>query len=102
MSDLHASDVVSYEFIEEAVDLGLAESPDIAFLTGDFITWELENEARYLEILTKLRSAVPCFACLGNHDGGKWASSVKGYATTEAMRQLLKDAGIALLPNRTL
>lgn len=99
LSDFHASDVVSYDFIEAAVKTGLEQQPDLIFLTGDFITWKLENADRYCSILTRLSDAAPTYACIGNHDGGKWAGSSHGYPTFELVAQLLRNSNVALLVN---
>ena len=45
LSDFHASPEVSLETIEAAIELGLQQNPDFAVISGDFITWELGNEA---------------------------------------------------------
>src|SRR5688572_15290301 len=37
LSDLHCSRKVTPAFIAEAVDLALAQSPDLVVLTGDFV-----------------------------------------------------------------
>src|SRR5262245_36090871 len=43
LSDFHASEEVSLEFISTAVRQGLALKPDLICLTGDFITWRYEG-----------------------------------------------------------
>ena len=73
LSDLHASWAVSLGFIEEAVALGLQLKPDLICLTGDFITLQYAAFDAYARVLAKLSAAAPVFACLGNHDGGRWA-----------------------------
>lgn len=103
LADFHASDVVPFELIEEAIDLGLAEHPDAVFLTGDFITSKLSDDdfARYEKILGKFYFAkVPVFACLGNHDGGKWAASTYGYTTSRKVEEMLTKARVYLLRNQ--
>jgi len=100
LSDLHASKVVSMDFIAKAVQLGLSLKPDLVLLTGDFITRKFDQFDRYTEILSPLARAAPCFACLGNHDGGSWARSRHGYADTESVRNLLSNSGVELLHNR--
>lgn len=100
LSDLHASKYVSLDFIERAAQLGLSLKPDLILLTGDFITRKFDQFARYETILSALADAVPCFACLGNHDGGAWATARHGYSDTEAVRSLLSKSGIELLHNR--
>lgn len=101
LSDFHASDCVSLDFIEESVRLGLSLEPDLVCLTGDFISWRWEAWERYAQILAGLAQRAPSFACLGNHDGGRWAASSRhrGYADTAAVRALLAAAGVHLLHN---
>ena len=101
LSDFHASEVVPLELIEKAIELGLAEKPDAAFITGDFITTKLSDEefVRYATILRKLGQKVRTFACLGNHDGGKWSGSHHGYPNSAKVGNLLNQSGITLLKN---
>ena len=100
LSDLHASKVVSLDFIAKAIRLGLSLKPDLVLLTGDFITRKFAQFERYTEILSPLARAAPCFASLGNHDGGAWAGGRHGYADTAFVRKLLSNAGIELLYNQ--
>ncbi|MGI8965614.1 MAG: metallophosphoesterase, partial [Limisphaerales bacterium] len=53
----------------------------------------------YIKILSLLPRFAPTFACLGNHDGGRWASKYRGFKDTEIVQGLLKRAGIILLQN---
>jgi predicted MPP superfamily phosphohydrolase len=101
MSDFHASDCVSLEFIDRAVRLGLETAPDLICLTGDFISWRWSEWQAYADILKQLSAAAPTFAVLGNHDGGPWAASSRhrGYKTAGEVRELLSAAGIQLLHN---
>ena len=101
LSDLHASDVVPLEFIARAVRLGLKEQPDLVLLTGDFITGRFARFNDYAKVLRPLSEQVPCFATLGNHDGGRWAAARKGYEDTENVRELLTLSGISLLHNQS-
>ncbi|MDQ3625211.1 MAG: metallophosphoesterase, partial [Verrucomicrobiota bacterium] len=96
LSDFHASPVVSLDYIDRAVRLGLAQNPDLICLTGDYFTWTLEktDQDRYARILAQLSRGARTFACLGNHDGGRWAGSSHGYKETMIVRQLLSDAGV--------
>lgn len=101
LSDFHASDGVSLDAIEKAIDLGVEHKPDVIFLTGDYITWEITNEQAYRKILIKLSEAAPTFACIGNHDGGLWAGSSHGYKDSRKVEALLRSAGIRVLVNQT-
>lgn len=99
LSDLHASPVVSLRHIARAIDEGLKWKPDVICLTGDFITTRLDSSERYSTVLAPLARTAPTFACLGNHDGGRWAQAAGGYADTTVVQQLLVRSGITLLHN---
>ncbi len=103
LSDLHASGHVPLEFIAKAIQLGLAEKPDLICLTGDFITKHFSRFADYAEVLKPLAAAAPTFACLGNHDGGKWAARPRygGHADHGEVRKCLAAAGAKLLLNQS-
>lgn len=103
LSDFHYSQDVPLSLIEEAISLGLAENPDLCFITGDFISTTLTDGefALYAETLSKLTGSVPkTFACLGNHDGGEWAANNGGYPETAKVTKLLREAKVHLLENQ--
>ena len=83
LSDLHASACVSLDFIGEAIDAGLALSPDLICITGDFITNTWDRQSDYVSLLKRLSSAAPCYAVLGNHDGGLWSAEHGGKTSAE-------------------
>jgi len=99
LSDFHASAVVPYATIAKAIDLALAQQPDAIFLTGDFITNKLDDADTYRNLLQRLVNAAPTFACIGNHDGGRWAGATHGYPTFAKVATLLAASGIQLLFN---
>ena len=101
LSDLHASPVISLKFISRAVAKGLESKPDMTFLTGDFITGKFSEFDAYAAVLSPLAKIAPCFAVLGNHDGGRWAAARQGYAGTEAVQELLSRSGVTLLHNKS-
>ncbi len=103
LSDLHASGFVPLEFIAKAVQLGLVEKPDLVCLTGDFITKHFTRFADYADVLRPLAAAAPTFACLGNHDGGKWAARPRygGLADHGEVRKCLAAAGVTVLLNQS-
>jgi len=100
LSDFHASNVVSLDFIDRSVTLALDScQPDLVCLTGDYITWKWEQWDEYSAVLARLSQTAPTFACMGNHDGGPWAGSSKGYDDHTFVDSMLKNAGITLLHN---
>jgi uncharacterized protein len=98
MSDFHASRVVSLKQIQEAIELGLSLKPDLVCLTGDYITRKYDYFDKFSHLLKRLSQAAPSFACLGNHDGGRWSAG-RGYANTSNVERMLNNAGITLLRN---
>lgn len=103
LSDLHASGYVPLEFIAQAIQLGLAEKPDLICLTGDFITKHFTRFGDYADVLKPLAAAAPVFACLGNHDGGKWAArpNYRGHADHAEVRKCLAASGAKVLLNQS-
>lgn len=99
LSDFHAPNDLPYKHVARAVELSLATQPDLICLTGDFISWTLEEAATYTALLRRLTQRAPTFACLGNHDGGRWAARHGGYSDTHQVRALLAESGVHLLHN---
>lgn len=102
LSDFHASPVVPFSLIENAVELGLEAKPDIICLTGDFVTDTTPfDRALYSGILRKLAAAAPTFATLGNHDGGRSIARYGGFKDTAVVSALLQASQIPILHNRS-
>lgn len=101
LSDLHFGPHVSLEHISHAVELGLAQRPDLIALTGDFVTGRLREAAPYAAVLRRLSDVAPTFACLGNHDAIVAAGPVGEIARTAAVVGLLRRAQIDVLVNET-
>lgn len=99
LSDLHASGVVGLDYIESALDRALVWQPDVICLTGDFITQQFEDVTAYARVLKKLSDTAPCFATLGNHDGGAWSGEHGGHADIRWISEILRDSKITLLHN---
>lgn len=68
ISDIHDDD----EQLGKAVDEGLKQSPDLAFILGDLVNGgdRIARTRRLIDPLKKLSSSVPTYACIGNHDMG--------------------------------
>ena len=102
LSDFHASHFVSLEMIAASVELGLRScTPDLICLTGDYITWKWDDWDGYAKVLAPLAKIAPTFACMGNHDGGLWAASSRGYEHHGLVAGMLEQAGVQLLHNRS-
>lgn len=101
LSDFHASPCVSPKLIDGAITMGLEARPDIAVLTGDFITDRLRDEETFGKSLEKLSAQVPTFACMGNHDGGAWAFARGSYKAAGPVVDFLKGRSITVLVNES-
>lgn len=104
LSDFHASPEFTLSQIEKAIDLALEQEADMALLTGDYITNELEHEAEYVRVLQKLSDRMPTFACVGNHDGAlyKPAAIRNDYKEAAPIRRLLRASGVRELFNEKI
>lgn len=89
LTDLHRSETVARADLDRAVDLVLAERPDLIVLGGDYVTWA---DDRYLDsaagAVARLTAPAGVYAILGNHDSER--------ATSDALERrgidLLRDA----------
>lgn len=101
LSDLHLSRSVSLTYLEKALRTGLNQSPDACFITGDFITDQPDSQEleKYAKVLGYFATKVPTFACLGNHDGGKWAANHGGFSSNKQVKDMLRSAKIVVLEN---
>jgi uncharacterized protein len=69
VTDLHRSETVSHELIAHAVQLLMAERPDLIVLGGDYVTWgDRDFVQPAAEALSGLAAPAGVFAVLGNHD----------------------------------
>jgi predicted MPP superfamily phosphohydrolase len=68
LSDLHCSRKVTPAFIGEAVDLALAQNPDVVVLTGDFIHHGYHHVRDAAAAISRLAAPHGVYAVLGNHD----------------------------------
>lgn len=88
ITDLHRSRWVSHEDVARAVDVLMAERPDLIVLGGDYVTW---GDRRYVgpsaDALAPLSAPYGVFAILGNHDNDHDTP----LALTKAGAQVLRD-----------
>ena len=103
LSDLHRSDTVGPELAASAVNLLMAERPDIIMLGGDYVTWGGGNNRRWVdpaaEALAPLTAPHGVFAVLGNHDDDRVmtaALSGKGITVLRDARTRLEIKGVSL------
>jgi len=109
LSDLHSSPLVDKAHLDYAVDLALAEKPDLIALTGDFIGHTLrshiddihEFDAQYLDNLVvalgRAKAPFGTYAVLGNHDF--WSGPE---VTKRIHHDFEKRAGVRVLRNQNV
>ncbi len=96
LSDIHMGGWMNAERLQHAVDLVVAEKPDMLLLTGDFLIGHIfdknseEHLQSLIDILTPLAKSIPTFGVLGNHD--YWTNA-------DAIREMLWQSGITDLTN---
>jgi predicted MPP superfamily phosphohydrolase len=91
LSDPHRCPFVPRARVEHAVKMLAAEEPDLATLTGDFVSYWPDYAAEYAELLAPLQPPLGCFACLGNHDH---------YTDPDTVAAALREAGATVLRNQ--
>jgi predicted MPP superfamily phosphohydrolase len=91
ISDLHLGQWMSPERLEGVVGLVNEQSPDIVAITGDFVSFAVDEVAADLvKSLSQLRPKIVTLAVLGNHD--HWMGA-------EKVRRILRDSNIIDLSN---
>ncbi len=100
LTDLHRSQTVAHELIAHAVQIIMAERPDLMILGGDYVTWGdrrfVEPAAEALEGLSAPHGVV---AILGNHDDDRdmpAALSARGFTVLRDARTRLTVRGETL------
>jgi len=100
LTDLHRSDTVTHDLIDAAVQLLMAQSPDLIILGGDYVTW---GDRRFVEpaadALAPLSAPQGVFAILGNHDNDHDmppALAAKGFVVLRDARTRLTIRGETL------
>lgn len=101
LSDLHSSHAISLGHIARAVEMAIREKPDVICVTGDFVTDRAPDPSGFARALSRLAAAAPTFACLGNHDGGRWSARRGHAATPDAVLEILRAANIRVLRDET-
>ena len=89
ITDIHHSEMVSAADVSRAVNLTLAQKPDLIVLGGDYVTFgDRAFVGPVAELLAPLEAPHGVFAILGNHDDDRDMPA----ALTGQHIQVLKDA----------
>jgi hypothetical protein len=97
LTDFHRSQTVSHDLVTAAVDMLMAERPDLIVLGGDYVTW---RDPRYVhpaaDALARLSAPHGVIAILGNHDDEREtpaALAAKGFTVLKDARTRLTIRG---------
>jgi predicted MPP superfamily phosphohydrolase len=100
LCEFHRSECVSHEIIDRAVQMVMAEAPEMIVLGGDYVTW---GDRRFVgpvaEALAPLSAPSGVFAILGNHDDDRdmpAALTAKGFVVLRDARTRLMVRGETL------
>jgi predicted MPP superfamily phosphohydrolase len=100
ITDLHRSQTVSQGMVTAAVDMLMAERPDLIVLGGDYVSW---RDQRYVhpaaDALARLSAPHGVIAILGNHDDEREmpaALAAKGFTVLKDARTRLSIRGEVL------
>jgi hypothetical protein len=100
LTDVHHSRLVGADDVTKAVDLVLAQRPDLIVLGGDYVTFgDRAFVGPVADLLAPLRAPHGVFAILGNHDDDKdmpAALGRKGFSVLKDQRTRLMVHGEAI------
>lgn len=68
LSDLHIGPFMTGREIRKIVAISNALKPDLAVLTGDFVTYDASTQYAVVDAVSGLRAPFGVFGCLGNHE----------------------------------
>jgi predicted MPP superfamily phosphohydrolase len=72
ISDLHTGSFNSTEPLERAVAMINQQGADLVLMTGDLVNNRAEEVEPHIPALSKIKSDLPIFSSLGNHDYGDY------------------------------
>ena len=104
LSDLHCGQHVTPAYLNEAVDLAMAQQGDVVVLTGDFIHKGFKHVEHVAKVVGRLSSPHGVFAVLGNHDYS--VRNAMGWRRYRHLHRAVSDAlvsqGIRVLHNESV
>jgi predicted MPP superfamily phosphohydrolase len=102
ISDIHSGSFYSGESFERAVEMIMAEKPDVIFFTGDLVNDRSSEVEPFMKTWQKLVAPLGVFSILGNHDYGdyvQWDSAEAKEANLDRLKVIHKEMGWDLLLN---
>ncbi|MEZ5173847.1 MAG: metallophosphoesterase [Bacteroidia bacterium] len=102
ISDIHSGSFFSGAAFDKAVEMIMAEKPDVIFFTGDLVNDKSSEAEPHINIWKKLSAPLGIFSILGNHDYGdyiEWDSPEAKVANLDRLKEIHKEMGWDLLLN---
>lgn len=102
ISDVHSGSFFNSSAFEKAVELIMAEKPDVIFFTGDLVNDRSSEAEPHIESWKKLKAPLGVYSILGNHDYGDyvvWESQEAKDANLQRLKDIQKEMGWDLLLN---
>ena len=99
ISDIHVGNEFDYQFLIRSFQKAQALNPDIVVYTGDYVSYENEQQFEQLEevLLHRVQGQLGTVGILGNHDyGHSWSQQ----SVADQIASQLNQADIALLKNQ--
>jgi len=100
ISDLHTGSFNSTEPLRRAVEIINKQGADLILMTGDLVNNRATEVEPHMPALAGIRSELPIFSSLGNHDYGdyvQWESAAEKRANLERLMQNHAKMGWTLL-----
>ena len=100
ISDLHTGSFSSVEPLQRAVRFINAQQADLILMTGDLVNNRATEVEPHIPTLAGIRSELPIFSSLGNHDYGDyvhWPSPAAKQVNLERLKQNHAKIGWTLL-----
>ncbi|MFD2528337.1 metallophosphoesterase [Polaribacter marinaquae] len=98
ISDIHVGNRFNYNYVIESFEKAKLLEPDFVVYTGDFVSYENEEQLEQLQTVMKstVIGKLGTAGVLGNHDyGGDWVEQ----HVADAITNVLEEAGITILIN---
>jgi uncharacterized protein len=96
LSDIHLSGYMTREQVRRAVGMANELAPDLAVVTGDFITGASDPLADCIEELRGLRAPLGAWGCNGNHEIYARAEDAAQFLFAQAGMKLLRQESARL------
>lgn len=102
LSDIHTGSLLNRDAVHKGIQMAMAEKPDFAFFTGDFVNNQTSEAYPLMEHFAEIKAPMGVYSILGNHDYGDymvWENEQEKVKNLESLYQVHADMGWNLLRN---